>query len=205
MGYAIINMEGRITADPEFQQSEHGQYCTFGFAVNEKYSGQDIVSFYDCVANGQVCDRIGKAKLSKGSHISILGKLTIREYQRKQDGQMTKSANVGVLEFFFLDAKKKDEQQGQGQGQYSAQRGQPLQQQSSYSQPQGQGAPLPQGQYPQGQQYPTPYPQPQRGYPHPQQLQGQYPAQSPYGAPLPAPVGARASEVNVAGPDDLPI
>lgn len=116
MGYAIINMEGRLTADPEYRTGEHGEYCTFGLAVNRRLGPQENVSFYDCVANAAVAERIKKAKLGKGSLIAIAGDLTIREYNRKTDGLLCKSANVRVLEWYFAGAKKKEEDQKDGQG-----------------------------------------------------------------------------------------
>ena len=116
MNYAIINMEGRLTVDPEFRTGEHGEYCTFGLAVNKRLGAQENVSFYDCVANSTVAERIKKAKLSKGSLIAVVGDLTIREYNRKSDGVLCKSANVRVLEWFFTGFKKKEEDQKEGQG-----------------------------------------------------------------------------------------
>ena len=107
--YANLNLEGRIVSDPEFRTGKGDrEYCTFGIVVNEQYGGQEIASFYNCSGNDQIASRIRKANLSKGRMIHITGKLTLREYQTRNN-ETRLSADVGILDWNFTGSKPKSD------------------------------------------------------------------------------------------------
>lgn len=79
-----LNLQGRITRDPEFRQTDGGTaVATFTVAWSEKYKDKEIKLFLPCVAWGNnamfVCQYF-----VKGSEIIVDGKLTSRKWQDKE-------------------------------------------------------------------------------------------------------------------------
>ena len=79
--YAIINLEGRLVADPEFRVGkEDREYCTLRLAVNQKLGPQENATFYNCTGNEYIAKRLRKSELAKGQPLQVVGNLTVREY-----------------------------------------------------------------------------------------------------------------------------
>lgn len=108
MGYAVTTMEGRLVANPEFRDGKNGEYCTFSLAVNQRLGPQENTSYYDCIANGQMAQRIKKAGLAKGYLISLTGNQTIRE-SVDRNNIPRKSVSIGVVRWDFAGSKPKGE------------------------------------------------------------------------------------------------
>lgn len=106
--HATIIMEGRLVTDPEIKQGKNGDYCTFRFVVNTKYGNQDIASFYNCMGNEYIANRIKKAGVKKGRLIEIIGNLNLRPYEN-DDGIKQISPDVSILEWHFTGSKPKSD------------------------------------------------------------------------------------------------
>ena len=106
--YAIINLEGRLVADPEFRVGkEDREYCTLRLAVNQKLGPQENATFYNCTGNEYIAKRLRKAELSKGQPLQVVGNLTVREYTDR-NGTARTSVDVGILDWHFVGPKQKD-------------------------------------------------------------------------------------------------
>ncbi len=105
--YAILNLEGRLVADPDFRTGkEDREYCTLRVAVNQKLGPQENTAFYSCTGGEFIAKRIRKAGFTKGQLIQIVGNLTLREYTDKA-GAVRTSADVGILDWHFVTSKPK--------------------------------------------------------------------------------------------------
>jgi len=110
MSHASVNLIGRLTADPEFKEGKEKEFCTFHLAVNQTYNGQSSASFFNCIGNGSIANRIRKAGVNKGSHIHVAGSLSLREYTDK-DGAQRVSPDVSILDWDYVSSKPKTEEQ----------------------------------------------------------------------------------------------
>lgn len=107
--YAIVNLEGRLVADPEFRVGkEDREYCTLRLAVNQRLGPQDNTTFYSCTGSEFISKRLKKAELTKGRPLHIIGNLTIREYTDR-NGVTRTSADVGIMDWHFVGAKPKEQ------------------------------------------------------------------------------------------------
>ena len=105
--YAILNLEGRLVADPDFRTGkEDREYCTLRVAVNQKLGPQENTAFYSCTGGEFIAKRIRKAGFTKGQLIQIVGNLTLREYTDKA-GAVRTSADVGILDWHFIGSRPK--------------------------------------------------------------------------------------------------
>lgn len=76
---------GRITKDVELKQAGSTVCTRFTLAVNKDYKDKDGkrgVDFINCVAYGQTANFM-KQYVHKGDRLSILGKLSTRNYQNQ--------------------------------------------------------------------------------------------------------------------------
>ncbi len=106
--YAIINLEGRLVADPEFRVGkEDREYCTLRLAVNQKLGPQENATFYNCTGNEYIAKRLRKSELAKGQPLQVVGNLTVREYTDR-NGTVRTSVDVGILDWHFVGPKQKD-------------------------------------------------------------------------------------------------
>ena len=111
MDYAVINLAGHVVADLAAKQGKDGkEFATFSIAVNQRYGGQDLASYYDCVVPGFMFQTMQKAGVGKGSALSITGKQTIRTYKTRE-GHNGTSVNVNVLDWRFEGSRPKSETQ----------------------------------------------------------------------------------------------
>jgi single-strand DNA-binding protein len=116
-----VNISGNLTRDPELRATPTGtpvlQFCV---AVNDRtkdQSGQwvDRPNFVDCVMFGNRAQAVQRF-LSKGSKVSIEGKLRYSSWQDKQTGQNRSKIEVVVDEVEFMTARDQG-QQDQGRAQ----------------------------------------------------------------------------------------
>ena len=88
-----VILMGRLTADPEFRQSQNGvSVCRFTVAVNRKFAdkqtGERQADFISCTAWRQTAEFISRY-FNKGSMIAIEGTLRTGSYQDKNHHDVT--------------------------------------------------------------------------------------------------------------------
>ncbi len=106
--YAELNLEGRLTADPEFRVGkEDREYVTLRLAVNQRLGPQENTTFYNCTGGEYIAKRIKKAALTKGQPLHVSGILTGREYEDR-NGIKRFSLDVGIGNWHFVGSKPKD-------------------------------------------------------------------------------------------------
>ena len=134
-----VIISGNLTRDPELRQTGGGtQVLSFGVAVNDRRRNQqtgeweDYPNFIDCTMFGARAEALSRY-LSKGTKVSIEGKLRWSQWER--DGQKRSKIEVIVDELEFMSGRN----DGSGQRQYApAQTNQyaPAQSQYGSAQPQ---------------------------------------------------------------------
>ena len=113
MSFANINLVGRIVSDPEMKAGKgEKKFCTFRVAVNHRFGAQESTSFFNCTGNETMGDRIQKAGLTKGRLVHISGSFSLREF-KDRDGNIRTSADIGVHDWHYIDAKPKNDASGQ--------------------------------------------------------------------------------------------
>lgn len=89
----ITILTGRLTRDPEVKTTGNNKtVLSFSLAV-DRGDKDRTTDFIDCVAWGSTADFIGKW-FSKGSPLSIIGKVQTRTYEK--DGQNIKRTEILV-------------------------------------------------------------------------------------------------------------
>ena len=72
---------GNLTRDPEVRQAGQGNTLNFSIAVSTGFGENKSTMFISCSAYGK--DKLAQY-LSKGSHVTVSGELSEREYQGKK-------------------------------------------------------------------------------------------------------------------------
>ena len=134
-----VIISGNLTRDPELRSTASGlPVLGFGVAVNDRRKNQqtgeweDYPNFIDCTMFGARAESLSRY-LSKGTKVSIEGKLRWSQWER--DGQKRSKIEVIVDELEFMTSRN----DGSGQRQYApAQANQyaPAQNQYGSAQPQ---------------------------------------------------------------------
>ena len=119
---AIVS--GNLTRDPELRATAGGtQVLGFGVAVNDRRRNQqtgeweDYPNFIDCTMFGARAESLSRY-LSKGTKVSIEGKLRWSQWER--DGQKRSKIEVIVDELEFMSSRNSDSSYGGNAGGYSA-------------------------------------------------------------------------------------
>lgn len=101
-----VVLVGRFTRDPEVKNTTTGKaVATFTLAVDRRFKnkdGQKEADFVPIVAWGNVAEAVGKYT-SKGSQVSLSGRLQIRSYDA-QDGTRRYVTEVVADEVNFLSS-----------------------------------------------------------------------------------------------------
>ena len=119
----VVTISGNLVRDIELRVTQGGtSIATFTVAVNDRkkdqQSGQwvDVPNYIPCVMFGKRAETIGNF-VSKGSKVSILGKLRWSQWQDKS-GQNRSKIEVVVDDIEFMSRQSQgDGQQGQHQAQ----------------------------------------------------------------------------------------
>lgn len=108
-----VFLAGNLTRDPETRSVGGTEVCSFGLAVNKKYTAKsgekrEEVLFIDCNAWGKTGETIARY-CSKGSGLFIEGELKLDQWEGK-DGSKQSRIKVTVLSFQFVGdrAEKSD-------------------------------------------------------------------------------------------------
>ena len=134
-----VIISGNLTRDPELRSTAGGtSVLGFGVAVNDRRKNQqtgeweDFPNLIDCTLFGARADAL-KRYLSKGTKVTIEGKLRWSQWER--DGQKRSKIEVIVDELEFMSSRNSDAQYSSGQS-YGQQGGyQPASQASYQPQP----------------------------------------------------------------------
>lgn len=134
-----VIISGNLTRDPELRSTAGGtSVLGFGVAVNDRRKNQqtgeweDYPNFIDCTMFGARADAL-KRYLSKGTKVTIEGKLRWSQWER--DGQKRSKIEVIVDELEFMSSRNSDAQYSSGQS-YGQPSYQPAPQASYQSAPQ---------------------------------------------------------------------
>lgn len=98
---------GRLTADPELQQTPGGTAVTsFTLAVNRSYSknSEQQTDFIDIVAWRSTAEFVAKW-FRKGMQVAVSGRLQTRNWEDRQ-GNRRKAVEVVADEVYFAEAKR---------------------------------------------------------------------------------------------------
>lgn len=105
----IVNIMGRMTADPTLRRTGSGIACTsFTLAVDRDFSdkstGEKETDFIDCVAWRSSAEFVHK-HFTKGKMAVVSGRLQIRTWT-DNDGNKRRNAEVVADRVYFGDSKK---------------------------------------------------------------------------------------------------
>ena len=119
-----VIISGNLTRDPELRSTAGGvQVLSFGVAVNDRRRNpqtgewEDYPNFIDCTMFGARAESLSRY-LSKGTKVSIEGKLRWSQWER--DGQKRSKIEVIVDELEFMSSRNSDSSYGGNAGGYSA-------------------------------------------------------------------------------------
>lgn len=120
-----VIISGNLTRDPELRSTAGGlQVLGFGVAVNDRRKNQqtgeweDYPNFIDCTMFGARAESLSRF-LSKGTKVSIEGKLRWSQWER--EGQKRSKIEVIVDELEFMSSRNDSSSYGGGHtGGYSA-------------------------------------------------------------------------------------
>ena len=97
-----IVLTGRITADPELKTSNNGtKYTRFGIAV-AKPRDREKVDFFNCVAFGELAEKVICKYATKGTMVGIDGNI---EFTKDSGDSRIVYHSVNVDRFELLSAK----------------------------------------------------------------------------------------------------
>ncbi len=104
-----VIISGNLTRDPELRQTQSGMaVLSFGVAVNDRRKNpttgewEDYPNFVDCTMFGARANSLSQY-LSKGTKVSIEGKLRWSQWER--DGQKRSKLEVIVDELEFMSSR----------------------------------------------------------------------------------------------------
>ena len=104
-----VIISGNLTRDPELRQTQSGMaVLSFGVAVNDRRKNpstgewEDYPNFVDCTMFGARANSLANY-LSKGTKVSIEGKLRWSQWER--DGQKRSKLEVIVDELEFMSSR----------------------------------------------------------------------------------------------------
>ena len=119
-----VIISGNLTRDPELRSTASGlPVLGFGVAVNDRRKNQqtgeweDYPNFIDCTMFGARAESLSRY-LSKGTKVSIEGKLRWSQWER--DGQKRSKIEVIVDELEFMSSRNSDSSYGGGNAGYNA-------------------------------------------------------------------------------------
>lgn len=144
MSINSVAITGNLTRDPELRQTASGaSILSFSVAVNDRRQNQngewvDYPNYIDCVIFGNRAESVSRF-ISKGSKVTILGKLRWSQWSDKDGNKRTK-LEVVVDDIEFMTARQETQppqyrQARQQPPQYQAQQP-PQYQQPQQAQPQ---------------------------------------------------------------------
>lgn len=113
-----INMDGRLTRNPEVQTSKNGkEYCRFSICYNERKKNnvteewESIPNFFNCVAFGYIATNL--INLKKGDLINVVGKLKASQYEDKNGNKVNSFSIIAdnVKKTVIVKGEKKETQE----------------------------------------------------------------------------------------------
>lgn len=124
MSINSVNISGNLTRDPELRTTASGMaIMSLGVAVNDRRKNnqtgewEDYANFIDCTMFGTRAQNI-QQYLSKGTHVTISGKLRWSQWER--DGQKRSKIEVIVDDIDFSGNRNRDAAPATDASAYSA-------------------------------------------------------------------------------------
>lgn len=103
LSYAKAVVVGRLTRDPELNQTNSGKaVVNFSLAVNRRFSKDDTTDFFDATAWGKTAELIAAHK-KKGDQVLIEGDLQVDTWE--QDGTKRSKVKIVAQSVVFLASK----------------------------------------------------------------------------------------------------
>lgn len=104
----IVNLQGRLVAEPELRQTQSGKsVASFRLACNRDYksqTGETLVDWLACVAWGNTADFI-KKYFRKGDMLLLTGSIQTRNYQDRNGNNRT-ATEINAERVFFCGSKQ---------------------------------------------------------------------------------------------------
>lgn len=111
--FTPVALVGRVTKDVELKTSAGGtKYVQFSLAVNKGYGEQQHPNFYQCSLFEEAAERIIKAKVKKGSLITVIGDLDVQDYQNPTTNQLATFLKVKVYDWDYIPTGRKNTADG---------------------------------------------------------------------------------------------
>lgn len=103
-----IDLQGRLTRDPELKRTQSGTaVCSFSVACErdvKDQNGERKTDFIECVAWRGTAELLSRY-FRKGSMIVLNGRLELRDW-KDRDGNNRRSAEVRVNNIYFTESKQ---------------------------------------------------------------------------------------------------
>lgn len=117
-----VNLVGRLTKDPDYQQSNNTVFVRFTVAAQRKYKNADgnyDSDFISCVAYANTADFVHKY-FHKGNRIGVTGEIRTGSYV-KNDGTKVYTTDVLANSVEFVESSGNSGNSGGGNGGNKAQ------------------------------------------------------------------------------------
>lgn len=100
-----IIIVGNLGFDPQCSVSKEGkQYATFSVGVSRRFNREES-DWFKCVCFGEICTKLIKPFLKKGSQVAIKGEMNINLYET-DDGKKTVQPTIRVEEIQILGGRQ---------------------------------------------------------------------------------------------------
>lgn len=103
----IVNLIGRLTADPKTTEKNDIIVSRFNMAINRN---KDMTDFISCVAFNKTAELI-EDYFGKGDMIGLTGSLHSGSYEGK-DGKKVYFTEVNISKIYFIGNRRKENNEG---------------------------------------------------------------------------------------------
>lgn len=110
-----IQLQGRLTADPEIRyfEASGAALATFTLAQNQRVKDQDVSHFFECKLWGKQAETLAN-HVKKGAQIIVEG--SIEQERWESDGQKRSKVVIRVGRFHFCERREAASQPAPQQG-----------------------------------------------------------------------------------------
>lgn len=106
----VLTTAGWVSTKVEMKTSKGGMsYTGFDISVQQGYGDDQTNIFYECIAFGQLAERIVNAKVKKGSHIAVTGEFSMKQITRK-DGTIGSKNKIKLYDWSYMPTGKETQE-----------------------------------------------------------------------------------------------